>query len=283
LARAKVNLALHITGQREDGYHLLDSLVVFPAIGDRLMILQAEEPGLQLTGPFASDLSPTSDDNLVLQALRAFRNASGSTARLHALKLEKNLPVASGIGGGSADAAAALRVAQKMTGVTLPSAELEEIALGLGADVPVCLRQKSIRMQGIGEILTPIPCLPEFGIVLVNPGVSVPTPAIFKGLKSRTNPPLPDLPESFDELDSLIGYLARTRNDMQATAIELCPAIADVLSALEGMPECRLARMSGSGATCFALCQSGDETALAQQLQKSHPAWWVASSKATDN
>lgn len=278
-ARAKVNLALHITGQRDDGYHLLDSLVVFPAIGDRLHAEAADALSLTITGPFAVGLAPNSD-NLVLKAIRSLASACGQPEPRLALTLEKNLPVASGIGGGSADAAAALRFARDIAGMTLPRLELEKLALQLGADVPVCLDQCAVRMKGIGESLSPLPKLPDFGIVLVNPRVAVSTPAIFKGLENRNNSCLPEIPAGFETLTSLISYLEDTRNDMQATAERLCPVIGQVLAALSAEPQTLLSRMSGSGATCFALCRSGEENDLAARIQKSHPAWWVASSNS---
>ncbi|WP_289035809.1 4-(cytidine 5'-diphospho)-2-C-methyl-D-erythritol kinase [uncultured Roseibium sp.] len=278
-ARAKVNLALHITGRRDDGYHLLDSLVVFPAIGDRLHAEAADGLSLTITGPFSVGLAPNSD-NLVLKAIRSLATACGQPEPGLALTLEKNLPVASGIGGGSADAAAALRLARNIAGMTLPRPELEKLALQLGADVPVCLDQCAVRMKGIGESLSHLPRLPDFGIVLVNPRLAVSTPAIFKGLENRNNSGLPDIPAGFETLTSLISYLEDTRNDMQATAERLCPVISQVLAALSAEPQTLLSRMSGSGATCFALCRSGDEDGLAARIQKSHPAWWVASSNS---
>ncbi|WP_417671774.1 4-(cytidine 5'-diphospho)-2-C-methyl-D-erythritol kinase [Roseibium sp.] len=278
LARAKVNLALHITGRRGDGYHLLDSLVVFPNIGDQLKACPSEALSLEIDGPFATPLASGGSDNLVTTAIRKWADAAGISAPPLKIHLTKNLPVASGIGGGSADAAAALRLAQRLGGTQLPRAQLQALALDLGADVPVCLMQEPTRMEGIGERLSPLPSLPEFGMVLVNPGVAVSTPAIFKGLDARDNPPLPPLPDYYANLDDLIAYLQTTRNDMQATAERLCPQITSVLDALGAAPGSKFTRMSGSGATCFALCNSGAEEALARSIQKSHPDWWVASS-----
>ncbi|MEJ8475510.1 4-(cytidine 5'-diphospho)-2-C-methyl-D-erythritol kinase [Roseibium algae] len=275
-ARAKVNLALHITGQRDDGYHMLDSLVVFPRIGDHLSATPSDKLSLEVTGPFSTDLEPQSNNNLVLKAIRRLSQAKNCAPPDINLSLEKNLPVASGIGGGSADAAAALRLLMRQPGFTLASEDIHAIALELGADVPVCLKQVAVRMQGIGELLSPLPSLPDFGMVIANPRVAVSTPAIFKGLQARNNPSLPDLPESFASLDQLIVYLRETRNDMQVTAEALCPAITDVLSEMDQHPETLLNRMSGSGATCFALCRCGDEKNLAARIQKSHPDWWVA-------
>ncbi|NVK34038.1 MAG: 4-(cytidine 5'-diphospho)-2-C-methyl-D-erythritol kinase [Rhodobacteraceae bacterium] len=280
LARAKVNLALHITGQRADGYHLLDSLVVFPAIADELKARRSSEMGFAVSGDQASALNTGNDnDNLVVKALRAFQQATNQPDLQIDFELNKALPVASGIGGGSADAAAALRLIEELSTAKLTAQERQELALSLGADVPVCLAQAPRRMEGIGELLSPLPKLPSCGMVLVNPGISVSTPAIFNSLACRDNPPLPELPPSFNTLSELIDYLAATRNDMQAVAETICPEITHVISALSVQPECKLARMSGSGATCFALCTPGEEQTLTNKIQKSHPSWWVASSK----
>ncbi|MBD8890313.1 4-(cytidine 5'-diphospho)-2-C-methyl-D-erythritol kinase [Roseibium litorale] len=278
-ARAKVNLALHITGRREDGYHLLDSLVVFPEIGDRLRLLPGAPPlSLTLGGFFGPQLSQARPDNLVLRAIEALAGACCQPPLRAGLLLEKNLPVASGIGGGSADAAAALRLAARMTGVDLPQAEWLALALSLGADVPVCLEQKAVRMSGIGEKLHPAPPLPPAGIVLVNPLKEVSTPAIFRALTQRDNPPLPALPSSFGSCGELAEWLKSCRNDMQEAAEALCPEITEVLAALGEAKGSLLARMSGSGATCFALCAPQDAASIAAGIEKSHPEWWVASS-----
>ncbi|MFD1696729.1 4-(cytidine 5'-diphospho)-2-C-methyl-D-erythritol kinase [Roseibium aestuarii] len=281
-APAKVNLALHITGQRADGYHLLDSLVVFPRIGDTLIASAAPAgaaPSLTLTGRFAAELGETAaQDNLVLRALGAACAAAGRPEPSLALTLDKQLPVASGIGGGSSDAAAALKVA--LDDLELAPEALQSLALSLGADVPACLEGvltgRPLRMSGIGETLTPLSPLPDLGMVLVNPGKPVSTPAIFRSLSRRDNPPLPDLPDRFETLETLIDWLKGTRNDMQAAAETLCPEITSVLQALSEAPSTRLARMSGSGATCFALTAPGDEEQLAQDLRAAHPDWWVA-------
>jgi len=274
-ARAKINLALHVTGRRADGYHLLDSLVVFPDIADRLSLEPAQRLELRLEGPFAAALEGPARDNLVLKAVRRFADVSGSTSNVR-LTLEKILPVASGIGGGSADAAAAIRLMERFTGRTLSPEQRLELALALGADVPVCLDRTPARMSGIGERLTPAPAMPPAGIVLVNPLEAVSTPAVFKAMTGRDNPPLPDMPEQFTNLEGLCAYLALTRNDMQAAAEALCPAISTVIEALTALPSVVFARMSGSGATCFALCAPGTENRIAAAIAVSHPHWWVA-------
>ncbi len=263
-APAKINLALHVTGQRADGYHLLDSVVVFAGVGDWVVASPADRLRLTVTGPQGAGLS--SDDNLVLRAARCL----GVDA---ALVLEKHLPVASGIGGGSADAAAALRVLAAMAGVALPDATA---VLGLGADVPVCLAGIPVRMQGVGEVLSPLPALPECYVVLVNPEVAVATPAVFKALPCKDNPKIGPVPEWATAAD-LADWLKDQRNDLEGPAMALAPVIADVKAALQACPGCLLARMSGSGATCFGLFASAElAQAAAFALRAEDPAWWVA-------
>lgn len=263
-APAKVNLYLHVTGKRADGYHLLDSLAVFPAVGDVVEVDAADTLSLQLAGRFGSALA-AEPDNLLLKAARALDPERGA-----ALRLEKNLPVASGIGGGSADAAAALRGLSALWGIKRP--DLPALALALGADVPVCLRCLPTRMQGIGEILAPSPRLPNFGMVLVNPGVAVPTPAVFKARQGGFTPP-PRLPALWADSASMAADLARCTNDLQAASIALQPVIGEVLAMLAALPGALLARMSGSGATCFALFPTPDMAAHAAKLIQQKD-WW---------
>lgn len=260
-APAKVNLSLHVTGQRDDGYHLLDSLVAFVAVGDRVTVAPGQ--GLRITGPQAGAL-PVDDDNLCLRAARAMGGGVAVT-------LDKVLPVSSGIGGGSADAAAVLRAMARM-GRPLPDAAS---VLRLGADVPVCLAGRPVRMEGVGERLSPV-ALPPAWVVLANPGVAVATPAVFRALARRDNAPMPPLPALADT-PALAAFLRAQRNDLQAAAIGLAPAIADVLGALAAQPGCLLARMSGSGATCLGLfaARAGAEAA-AKALLRARPLWWVA-------
>lgn len=257
-APAKLNLALHITGLREDGYHLLDSLVVFAGAGDRVAL----SPGplsLTIDGPFASGLS--TDDNLCVKAAQM----AGADVQI---ALTKNLPVASGIGGGSADAAALLRGLGRM-GVALPARPEQ-----LGADVPVCIAGVPTRMRGVGEILEPLPPLPDLHLVLVNPRIEVSTSDVFRRLEIKENPPLPELPGSFD-MQRLVEYLAGCRNDLQAPAISLCPEIGKVLRALQD-EGALLARMSGSGATCFGLFESASAAALAAyRIGAAYEDWWI--------
>ncbi|MCV6586195.1 MAG: 4-(cytidine 5'-diphospho)-2-C-methyl-D-erythritol kinase [Marinibacterium sp.] len=265
-APAKINLTLHVTGQRDDGYHLLDSLVAFAQVGDRIDCHPAPGLALEITGPEASGLN-VGDDNLVLRAARLLDPARGARLVLH-----KHLPVSSGIGGGSSDAAATLRVLSHHWGLPMPDAG---DVLGLGADLPVCLTPGTQRLQGIGDHITPGPGLPDCDIVLVNPRVAVATPEIFRRLRQKTNPPMPaDLPD-WSDLGALAGWLATQRNDLLAPAQACAPVIGDVLAALRATPVL-FAGMSGSGATCFGLCPPGMGDGVAQQLRAVHPGWWVA-------
>ena len=255
-APAKLNLALHVTGRRPDGYHLLDSLVAFAGIGDRVML----EPGplsLRIDGPFAAGLS--TENNLCLHAARL---AGGEAA----IRLTKNLPVASGIGGGSADAAAVLRA----LGARVPQPEV------LGADVPVCLAGVPCRMQGVGEKLSPLPPLPPLHLVLVNPRAGLATPAVFQRLERRDNLPMPAALPEFPDSAALVDFLATCRNDLQAPAIALMPRIADCLAAL-GDAGALLTRMSGSGATCFGIFPDG---AAARAAPRRPSASAVASARS---
>ncbi|MCB1366471.1 MAG: 4-(cytidine 5'-diphospho)-2-C-methyl-D-erythritol kinase [Rhodobacteraceae bacterium] len=265
-APAKINLALHVTGRRADGLHCLDSLVVFADIGDVLEGRAAPDLTLSVSGPMAAGLS-TGADNLIVKAARLFGHEGG--AGLH---LEKNLPLASGIGGGSADAAAALHLMSGLWRVPLPG---QDAVLSLGADLPVCLMGRAARMRGIGEVLEPVD-LPPLPAVLVNPGVAVATPAVFAALERRDYPGLEPVPDVQDR-EAWLGYLSRQRNDLEAAAMRIAPGIAGVLDALRGADDCRLARMSGSGATCFGLFETPEQAArAASKIEARHPDWWCA-------
>jgi 4-diphosphocytidyl-2-C-methyl-D-erythritol kinase len=271
-APAKLNLCLHVTGRRADGYHLLESLVVFADVADQVRAASAPGLSLTVTGAEGPGLS-AGPANLVLRAARTM----GVTDA--ALALEKHLPVASGIGGGSADAAAALRALARLTGKPLPSAV--EV-LRLGADVPVCLAGRPARMTGIGEVLAPLPPLPPLWCVLVNPRVAVPTPQVFAALALRENPPVPDLPASaLVSAPAFAAWLDRhSRNDLVPPAREVAPVLAQVQSALAATPDCLLARMSGSGGTHFGLYASeAAATAAGSTLRAAHPGWWVDSGR----
>lgn len=272
-APAKINLTLHVTGRRADGYHLLDSLVVFADLGDRISAAAAPGLSLTLTGPIAADLPP-GDDNLVLRAARAMAEASGSPDRGAALILEKHLPVASGLGGGSSDAAATLAALARLWNVALPP--LKSL-LGLGADVPACVAGRSLRMTGIGDGLQPLAHpLPQVTIVLANPRVAVTTKAVFAGLDRRDHAPMPrDLPR-LDDAAELAAFLAMTRNDLEPPAIRAAPVIARVRSALSSQHGCLFARMSGSGATCFGIFADPlTAAAAAANLRRAEPGWWI--------
>lgn len=275
LARAKVNLFLHVRGRRPDGRHMLESLAVFPALGDELSIEPASGRSLSLGGPFATGLG-AGEDNLVMRAVQALAVHVGTT-RGAALHLDKRLPVASGIGGGSSDAAAALRLACTLWGLAPDPAGLAALALGLGADVPVCLASTPALMSGIGERLSPAPAFPGFWLVLLNPLRPLSTAAVFAALEQRHNPPGPEAPAAFPDLDAFVDWLARQRNDLAAPATALMPSIGEGLAALMAQPGCRLARMSGSGATCFGLFET-ESTALdaAAALRRKCPGWWSA-------
>ena len=272
-ASAKINLFLHVTGRRDDGYHLLDSLVIFAGTGDRLSVTESDTLSLALTGPFAAGLAAETD-NLVLRAGRALAGAAGIAPCGH-LTLEKNLPVASGIGGGSADAAAALRLLARFWNVSVPDDRLLPLAARLGADVPVCLASRPTRMQGIGERLTAAPTLPAFGLLLVNPGVAVATADVFRARRGGFSPAAA-LPEAWDDALGMAAGLAALTNDLQPPAVAVCPAIGDVLSALDDDPTCLLGRMSGSGATCFGIYpDAAAASRAAARLGGVRPGWWV--------
>ena len=267
-APAKINLCLHVTGQRADGYHLIESLVAFADFGDKLTLTPAEADALIVTGPFAEAV-PGLDENLVGRALALVRGYSLEPLPPLAIHLEKNLPVAAGIGGGSADAAALVRA---LWPEPIPQAFQKQLT-ALGADIPMCLQGKAALASGIGDEVEPVD-VPELAIVLVNPGVEVSTPAIFKTLKSKDNAPLAKLPEPLDR-ESLMKWLGAARNDLTQPAIALCPEIADCLKALR-QRDPLIAGMSGSGATCFALCHDDESAAaLADAISADHPDWWV--------
>lgn len=271
-APAKVNLTLHVTEKRADGYHLLDSLVVFADVGDNLTISRADALTLTIDGPEAANLS-ADHDNLVLRSARALSDRGAW------IKLTKTLPVSSGIGGGSADAAAALRGLAQLWKMSIPDEQL----LQLGADVPMCLQSRSVRVRGIGEDLTPLHDLPQLPAVLVNPRVPVATPDVFRTLTQTTKPPMPDALPRFKGPIDLADWLATQRNDLQPPAIALQPVIADVLTQLEKTKDCRLARMSGSGATCFGLYPDASSAAqAAAEIGQTQPDWWVRMAKLGD-
>ncbi len=270
-APAKINLYLHVTGKRPDGYHLLDSLFAFARDGDVITAKQADGLSLEIIG--APDLS-AGEDNIVMKAARKLAAALGIEPNAH-LVLEKNLPIASGIGGGSTDAAAALKALQVLWKKTLPDEKLYALALELGADVPSCLAGKAVQVSGVGEVLTPAPEIPALPVVLVNPNKPVSTPAVFKTRKPVFSEPMP-LTQNCADAAEFIGELKKRHNDLQDAACALEPAVAEVLHVLENQPLCLFSAMSGSGGTCFGLFRTPENAANAvEDIAATHPNWWV--------
>ena len=280
-APAKVNLTLHVLGRRADGYHEIESLVAFAGVGDALSFTPGRALALTVGGPTAAAAGDTAD-NLVLKAARALAEQVEGL-QLGRFALSKRLPVAAGLGGGSADAAAALRMLARSSHLAPDDPRLLQAARATGADVPVCLDPRPRLMRGIGDILSEPLDLPKLAAVLVNPGVAVPTREVFAALKLPAGSVAASPPGSATSLGatslaatSLADAIANGRNDLELPAIELQPVIADVLAVLRKLPGCRLSRMSGSGATCFGLFDStAAATAAARTLRIGYPAWWV--------
>jgi 4-diphosphocytidyl-2-C-methyl-D-erythritol kinase len=277
-APAKINLTLHVTGRRADGWHTLESLVALSRGGDTLGFTKGEPLSLSVEGPGAA-ASGRVKDNLVLRAARHFAQRYPG-ARLGSFHLVKRLPVAAGLGGGSSDAAAALRVLARANAVALDDTGVIEAARATGADVPVCLMSRARMMRGMGDELGPLLALPPLIGLLVNPGEQVATKEVFSLMKIAPgaatgfggHPELhPNMPA-----ETLIAALRKGRNDMEAAACLLAPVIGDLLAVLAAAPGCRLARMSGSGATCFALFKDCRTAARAKKaILRAHPAWWA--------
>jgi 4-diphosphocytidyl-2-C-methyl-D-erythritol kinase len=247
-------------------------------MGDRLHVAPAEHVTLAVTGPMATGVPV--DGNLVLKAAAALAEAAGRPCPGASLRLDKHLPAAAGVGGGSSDAAAALRALNRLWDIGLDRAALMRLGETIGADVPVCVAPAAQRMTGIGECVIPLPAMPELHVLLANPGCSLGTAAVFAGLTDRDNPGLPDLPGQWQGVSHLVEYLAACRNDLAAAAVAAAPAIQEVLAALAAEPACLLARMSGSGATCFGLFATAEDAARASaSLARSHPGWWVAAAR----
>lgn len=276
-APAKINLYLHVTGRREDGYHLLDSLVAFTELGDGIAARPSEGLSLELTGPYADALRADAD-NLVLRAAAALAGEFGIRDGA-AITLTKNLPVAAGIGGGSADAAATLRALAALWRIEPDEAAMAGLAASLGADVPVCLHGRPARMSGIGEVIEPAPALPSCAVLLVNPNRPLSTPDVFAarhGAFSEADP----IDDSFGTAAALAEALRARRNDLAPPAMELSDDIARVMASLEAAPDCLLARLSGSGPTCFGLFESeAVADAAAKRIAEANPAWWVRSTR----
>ncbi|QYO77589.1 4-(cytidine 5'-diphospho)-2-C-methyl-D-erythritol kinase [Devosia salina] len=276
-APAKINLALHVTHRREDGYHDLESLIVFAHVSDDLEAETADDDSLTISGPFSDGLG-AGPSNLVLRAVAAFRDRwPALSPRGLKLHLVKNLPVAAGIGGGSADAAAALRIMAALAPEPVPVPDLADLAAGLGADVPACLLSRPLVARGVGEILSPLPEFPQLYVTLVNPKVPVATADVFRRLRAHDNYPLPALPSPLTRPAQLGLWLSETRNDLQPPAVKLVPEIGLLVEELAETQGCMLARMSGSGATVFGLFGSeGQAHEAANQLRRLHPDHWAA-------
>lgn len=277
-APAKINLALHVVGQRDDGYHLLESLVGFTEFGDRISGKLSDENHFDITGPYA-DLMVHEDhsDNLIIRArnlLVSFAEQRGQTVQPVHLSLDKHIPIAAGIGGGSADAGAALRLLRSLWCLEISDQELHTIAIKLGADVPACLISQPQAMLGIGDILKPLHHLPDIPILLVNPNKSVATPKVFEKLGQKNNPSVP-FDSCYATIDAVINMFHSTRNDLEAPAQYILPEIAECLALLR-QTNAPAVRMSGSGATCFALYEKMDMALLAQKaVQQAQPDWFA--------
>lgn len=276
-ARAKLNLYLHLLGRRADGYHELDSLVAFAGYGDRLSVAPADRLTLQIEGPFGEALE-AEGDNLVLKAARLLRERF-AIAHGAEIRLDKRLPVAAGLGGGSADAAAALLALAKLWSIPAAPGDLLPLAPDLGADVAVCLAGKPAFMGGIGERLEPCPAVPEVGVILANPRIPLPTAGVFAAREGAFSRP-GRWERPVRDAEELIALLQERRNDLTRPALALVPEIGAVLAALGETPGVRLARMSGSGASCFGLTLTAAEADRgAAELRAARPGWWVVASR----
>ena len=269
LAPAKVNLTLRVVSRRADGYHELESLVAFAELADVVTFDPDAPSDIEVTGPFAAATGPAGE-NLVLEAARLMRLDRGR------FTLEKNIPVAAGLGGGSADAAAALRLIARARSTDMDNPRIRDAARQCGADVPVCLVPKARIMRGIGDVLSPPIAIPQLPVVLVNPHVELATGDVFSALQKadRTADALGEVPS---EHDGFVAWLAERGNDLTRAATARVPAIREILDLLAALPGCQLARMSGSGATCFGVFGSVDQVRLiAERLQSQRREWWVS-------
>jgi len=275
-APAKVNLFLHVIGRRDDGYHDLESLVVFTVFGDVIRARPAAELSLDRTGPFAAQLPENPSDDLCLRAARDLAAALGRDAGV-ALTLEKNIPVAAGVGGGSSDAAAVLRALCHIWQVDVDDRQVMQVATQLGADVPVCLAATTAEMRGIGDIIVPRLGGPELDLLLVNPNRPLSTASVFGALDAPKIASRPSvIPVNGNGSDGYLAALSDKRNDLTGPACDLCPDIGDVLEMLSGLTDCTLARMSGSGPTCFGVFEDQKSCArAARMVSDAQPGWWV--------
>lgn len=278
-APAKVNLFLHVGGPDAEGYHPISSLMVFADVGDQVNIQPSDAPAFEMSGPFGAKI-PADGDNLVVRAAQAFHRRLGGPIPPYRLILEKHLPIAAGLGGGSSDAGAALKLLRDALAPGLSDDDLEPLAGELGADGAACFRATALMAEGRGERISSAPGLPEMNAVLVNPGVPSPTGAVYRAYDAGVHPEgaaRPFMPDHLESAEETAAWLAvATRNDLEAPAVQREPLIGEVLDALREEPESLLVRMSGSGATCFALCASDIEAeGLAERVKAMRPDWWV--------
>jgi len=280
-APAKLNLYLHVLGQRSDGCHLLDSLVMFADVGDVIRVEKAPKLALEISGPFAADLAATEpENNLVMRAARALASQGGFQATA-TITLEKNLPVSAGIGGGSSDAAAALQALKALWRLDTSNADLAALGMEIGADVPACLAAQTLYMAGAGEQIDMAPSLPTLSLVLVGPGAPLSTAQVFNALGAKWSEPGRLAPT--DTAEDFVQELASRHNGLQAPAMALQPIIGDALRALEAEQGCMLARMSGSGSVCFGIFQSAkDGEPAAARIAQQHPKWWVVAAETVE-
>jgi len=278
LAPAKINLALHVTGRRADGYHLLDSIAAFADIGDRVSIGPSHDLSLAVTGQFATH-APGDRTDLAWRAAAAFFDRAGLPHRA-AIRVEKNIPAGAGLGGGSSDAAAVLSGLDELFGTRAPADELRAVGLTLGADVPMCLAGRALRARGVGEEIVQLEAWPALPLALVWPARPVSTAAVFQSLDRRDNPPVPD-PPRFRSPAEAAAWLARCRNDLEAAALAIAPEIGEALDILRGMGGCLLARMSGSGSACFGVFATREAAAGASAaIARMRPDWWSVATEA---
>jgi 4-diphosphocytidyl-2-C-methyl-D-erythritol kinase len=277
-APAKVNLYLHVGGPGDDGFHPLSSLMVFADVGDRIALRPAEALSLTIEGRFGEGLG-AGEDNLVMRAARALIAQAERPVEPFGIVLTKDLPLAAGLGGGSSDAGAVLRLIRDTLIPEVDDARLEAIAASLGSDGAACLWFRPVIAEGRGEVLTPAPRLPAIDAVLVNPLVPSPTGSVYRAYDDAGAPgggERPRLPDAFESVEEVAAFMARCRNDLETPAAGVSPAIGDVLATLRGEPECLLARVSGSGASCFVLCAGDFEAeSLTERLERMRPDWWV--------
>ena len=276
-SHAKINLFLHVLGKRSDGYHSLESLFYFPNIFDEIeFIVEKREKRLEVSGPFADRLQNNLDDNLIIKTYETLKNLHPNKIPELSFKLTKNLPVAAGIGGGSANAATVLRELSREYNLGLSYEELFAIGVGIGADVPACVLSRSCFAKGIGEMISEVTEMHKLNILMVNPLRSISTAEVFRmGFEKFSKPVKKEL--GFRSTQSLIDFLENTRNDLELNAKKLCPEITGIIELIDKQSGCLFSRMSGSGATCFGIFETSDKASLAKEnILKDNPSYWVA-------